>query len=130
MWDSDQMPYDFEGGKNIYFHCVPEYPHTTERAISLMPKEFNESGFLGYSDHASGIDACKEAIRRGALYIEKHFTIDRSLQCKTEAAHSCSMDFDDLKALRLFWDRELNKCRDEQLETLHLRSLSGESKKQ
>ena len=123
MWDDKKLPYD-KSDKNIYFHCVPEYPHTLERALELMPDKFEECGVHGYSDHVSGIEACKEAVRRGAKYIEKHFTIDRSLQCKTEAAHACSMDYSDLSELRIFCDIERNKHREKQTETLHLRNLA------
>ena len=78
MWDDKKLPYD-KSDKNIYFHCVPEYPHTLERALELMPDKFEECGVHGYSDHVSGIEACKEAVRRGAKYIEKHFTISNKL---------------------------------------------------
>ena len=101
-WDKDSLPYEHQGDRNIYFHCVPEYPHSYDRAIELMPSNFNKSSILGYSDHSIGVEACKEAIRRGARYIEKHFTIDHSLQSKTEAAHLCSMNFDQLRELRTF----------------------------
>jgi len=123
MWDKKDLPYEYSE-KNVYFHCVPEYPHTLERAISLMPEKFEKSGIYGYSDHVTGIEACKEAIRRGARYIEKHFTIDRQLQCKTEAAHACSMDYTDLKELRTFCDIERNKNREAQTETLFLKELA------
>lgn len=121
MWDKKELPYSHEEGRNIYFHCVPEYPHTYERAIELMPKQFSEERIAGYSDHVDGIEACKEAIRRGARFIEKHYTIDRSLQCKTEAAHACSMNFKELKELRNFCDVIRNEQRDLQLETTFLK---------
>ena len=34
---------------------------------------------IGYSGHYSGIDDAKIAICLGATYVEKHFTIDKSL---------------------------------------------------
>ena len=127
MWDKKELPYPSQE-KNVYFHCVPEYPHTFERAISLMPDKFDKNGIHGYSDHVTGIDACKEAIKRGAKYIEKHFTIDRSLQCKTEAAHACSMDYEDLRSLRMFCDIERNKSRESQEDTLFLKEITNSKK--
>jgi len=100
-WDKKEMP--FNSDKVIYMHCVCEYPHSYERAIDLMPKTF-ESPMIGYSDHSLGIEASKEAIVRGAKYIEKHFTTSHLLQSKTEGAHLCSMDYQELVSLRNFSD--------------------------
>jgi len=95
--------YPFDNSNVLYFHCVCEYPHYLERAIELMPKKFDDR-LVGYSDHSVGIDACKEAVKRGATYIEKHFTLNHNLQSATEGAHICSMDFQQLTALRTFCD--------------------------
>jgi len=84
-------------------HCICEYPHHYKRAMELMPIEF-ESPMEGYSDHCIGIEAAKEAVRRGAVYIEKHFTTNHNLECRTEGAHLCSMDYDELRNLRNFCD--------------------------
>lgn len=100
-WNKDELPFQHENV--IYFHCISKYPHTFEEAIESMPQSFNGK-ISGYSDHVIGIDATKEAVRRGAKYIEKHFTLDKSLQSKTEGAHSCSMDIEDLRNLRKFCD--------------------------
>lgn len=100
-WKIKSLPFN---NKNIiYFHCVPEYPHHFKRAMELMPEKF-EGSVLGYSDHCMGIEACKEAVRRGAIYIEKHFTTNHNLDCKTEGAHLCSMDYNELVQLRNFCD--------------------------
>ena len=97
FWDKDYYPFSQENVK--YFHCVSQYPHTLDIAIDLMPEKFDNK-LLGYSDHVIGNDACIEAARRGATVIEKHFTVDKALQSKAEGAHTCSMDFNDLCALR------------------------------
>tara|TARA_A100001391_G_scaffold170025_1_gene130994 strand:- start:406 stop:993 length:588 start_codon:yes stop_codon:yes gene_type:complete len=102
QWKENDLPYSHEGDRNVYFHCVPEYPHSYDRAIELMPDNFSKDYIHGYSDHSIGVDACKEAIRRGAMYIEKHYTISQTLQSKTEAAHLCSMDMKQLEDLRNF----------------------------
>ena len=96
-WNSETML--FEDSNVTYFHCVAKYPHTTEEALQVMPAKFD--GMLkGYSDHTIGIDACVEAVNRGATIIEKHFTLDHNLQCDTESAHICSMNLEQLKLLR------------------------------
>jgi sialic acid synthase SpsE len=101
-WDKDVYPFDDENVK--YFHCVSKYPHSLEEAIRLMPSEFDDR-LVGYSDHVVGIEACKEAVRRGATVIEKHFTTDKGLQSKTEGAHVCSMTIGELGRLRDFCDK-------------------------
>ena len=96
-WDKDEMPFDND---NVhYLHCVAKYPHDTEEAIELMPREFSNQ-LTGYSDHSIGIEACEEAIKRGATVIEKHFTLDHSQQSQTEGAHLCSMNYAELNKLR------------------------------
>lgn len=100
-WTKEELPFTADNVK--YFHCVAIYPHTLEEAIKQMPEKFNEP-IIGYSDHSIGIEACKEAVRRGVKVIEKHYTIDHDLQCKTESAHVCSMNMKQLKELRQFCD--------------------------
>jgi N,N'-diacetyllegionaminate synthase len=46
-----------------------------------LPDHFGRCCWYGYSDHSCGIEACLLAVSRGAQYIEKHFTLD-----KTEAS--------------------------------------------
>ena len=96
-WNDTTMP--FSSANVTYFHCVAKYPHTKEEALQVMPKKF-KGKLAGYSDHTIGIGACVEAVSRGATIIEKHFTLDHSLQCDTESAHVCSMNFAQLKSLR------------------------------
>ena len=102
-WDN-RLVYPFKNSNVKYFHCVAKYPHSEEEAIELMPEKFDDV-LIGYSDHSIGIDACKEAVRRGATVIEKHFTTNKKLQCKTESAHVCSMTMNDLRGLRDFCDQ-------------------------
>ena len=102
-WDN-KLVYPFKNSNVKYFHCVAKYPHSEEEALELMPEKFDEL-LVGYSDHSIGIGACKEAVRRGATVIEKHFTTDKKLQCKTESAHICSMTMNELRSLRDFCDQ-------------------------
>jgi len=38
------------------------------------------SAYYGFSDHTLGIEASLVAVGRGALIIEKHFTLDKSAE--------------------------------------------------
>ena len=62
-------------------HCVSSYPLNAENVnfnkMRELTKIYNK---IGYSGHYSGIDDAKIAICLGATYVEKHFTIDKSLQ--------------------------------------------------
>jgi sialic acid synthase SpsE len=100
-WEEDFLP--FKDDNVSYMHCVSKYPHDLKEAIEHMPETFSEE-ISGYSDHVIGIEACKEAVRRGATVIEKHFTIGPELQCETESAHVCSMTYDQLRDLRNYCD--------------------------
>ena len=101
-WEKETFPFDGENVK--YFHCVSKYPHDYEEAERSMPSSFDKL-LCGYSDHCIGIEACKLAVSRGASIIEKHYTTDKNLQCKTESAHVCSMEYDELLELRKFCDK-------------------------
>tara|TARA_B100000579_G_C22716246_1_gene797064 strand:- start:13 stop:732 length:720 start_codon:yes stop_codon:yes gene_type:complete len=84
--------------KNVsYLYCISKYP--TNLSEVKMP-DFKKSFFTGYSDHTVGIGTCLHAVSRGAKIIEKHFTLNKAINCETEKAHVCSMNFEDLKALR------------------------------
>jgi len=102
-WEKEYLPFCENNVK--YFHCVSKYPHTAEEALELMPENFS-GRLVGYSDHTIGIEASKEAVKRGAQIIEKHFTIDHSLQCDTESAHICSMNYEELCELRNFCEKK------------------------
>jgi sialic acid synthase SpsE len=49
---------------------------------------------VGYSDHTLGIEMSIAAVARGATVIEKHFTLDRTLQGPD---HLASLEPDELK---------------------------------
>lgn len=93
--DLKSMPYS---GKNItYFYCVSNYP--TQLDELKMPN-FENSKIKGYSDHTIGTAACIYAASKGAEYIEKHFSCNKSLNIDTQQAHTCSMDYNDLSEIR------------------------------
>ncbi len=76
MWDKDTMPFKF--AENVkYLWCKSKYPLLPED-LGGFPKVFNKNKFYGYSDHTLGIETCLLAISRGAMLVEKHFTLDKS----------------------------------------------------
>lgn len=89
-------------GKNIsYLYCVSNYPANLDEID--MP-DFKKSFFTGYSDHTIGTGAVLFAISRGAKIIEKHFSLNKSINCSTEKAHVCSMNLDELSMIRQYSD--------------------------
>lgn len=65
----------------LLYHCVSSYPAPVEetnlRALNTMMQAFPFP--IGYSDHTPGIAVPVAAVALGAVSIEKHFTLDRSL---------------------------------------------------
>lgn len=61
-----------------YLYCVAEYP----AYISGLPKfgeKLKGESYQGFSDHTIGMYWCREAVKRGATIIEKHFTLSKDL---------------------------------------------------
>lgn len=90
-----------ENGCNdiIIMHCVSQYPspieemnlNTIKALIQLYPE-----CIVGFSDHSLGITASLGAVAFGARVIEKHFTLDKTLEGPD---HWFSMDGNDMKKL-------------------------------
>lgn len=98
-WQKSGLPYQEEN--LVYFHCVTNYPTLLDE---IQMPSFSDDGVLGYSDHTIGLGACLYAVSRGALYLEKHFTLDKARQTATEKAHLGAMDADELARLRSLVD--------------------------
>lgn len=67
--------------KVILLHCTTEYP-TPHEDVNLRAMDTLQQAFglpVGYSDHTVGTTIPIAAAARGAVIIEKHFTLDRSL---------------------------------------------------
>jgi len=71
--------------------CTTEYPAPLEdahlRAMVRMGQVFGVS--MGYSDHTAGIEASLAAVAMGAVVIEKHLTLDKTM---IGPDHSASAD--------------------------------------
>ena len=65
----------------ILLHCNTEYP-TPYGDVNLKAMKTMEEAFgiqVGYSDHTPGIEVPIAAAALGAVVIEKHFTLDKSM---------------------------------------------------
>jgi len=68
-----KVPYD----KAELLFCISEYPaHITSE---IFPAKFSRDTLAGFSDHTIGCYWAREAIKRGAAIIEKHFTLSHRL---------------------------------------------------
>ena len=96
--------YASEAGRNALqekvtlLHCTTEYPAPMNeinlRAMQTMATAF---GLIsGYSDHSAGITIPVAAAALGAQLIEKHFTLDRSMEGPD---HKASLEPNELAAM-------------------------------
>lgn len=72
-------------------HCVSMYPTPLDKVnLQSIPYYLDTTDYVvGFSDHSDGTLASSVAIGLGAVVIEKHFTLDRSLDGPD---HTISMD--------------------------------------
>ena len=87
------------GTRNItLLHCNTEYPTPFEdvnlNALKTLKEAFKLE--VGYSDHTEGIVASLGAVALGAVVIEKHFTLDKTMEGPD---HRASLEFEELRAL-------------------------------
>lgn len=72
----------------IVLHCTTNYPcplnEVNLRAMLTMQNTLNS--LVGYSDHTTGITVPIIAVSLGAVLIEKHFTLDKTLPGPDHAA--------------------------------------------
>lgn len=80
-------------------HCTTEYPAPAEE-VNLRAMETLRTAFpgatIGYSDHTQGIEIPIAATALGAQVIEKHFTLDRSMDGPD---HTASLEPAELAAM-------------------------------
>ena len=79
-------------------HATTEYPcplgEVNLRAMQTIKAAFGVN--VGYSDHTQGIEVPIAAVAMGACVIEKHFTLDRTMEGPD---HQASLEPDELKAM-------------------------------
>ncbi|MGO1057753.1 N-acetylneuraminate synthase family protein [Planococcus sp. FY231025] len=86
----------------ILLHCVLEYPtpygHANLNKIASLKERYPDV-IIGYSDHTKpdpAADVIKTAYTLGAVVVEKHFTLDKTLPGND---HYHAMDPDDVKTI-------------------------------
>jgi N,N'-diacetyllegionaminate synthase len=79
-------------------HCNTEYPtpfsDVNLKAMATIRQAFDVK--VGYSDHTVGIEVPIAAVALGAVCIEKHFTLDRTMEGPD---HKASLEPAELKAM-------------------------------
>ncbi len=86
----------------MLLHCILEYPTPYEDAnlnrIVTLKQKYPDL-IIGYSDHTKPdecVDVIKTAYNLGAIVVEKHFTLDKTLKGND---HYHAMDTDDVKKI-------------------------------
>jgi N,N'-diacetyllegionaminate synthase len=91
---------DQKNSQIALLHCVSNYPAAPSdinlRAIPTMQEAFQIP--VGYSDHALGNEIAFAAAALGAQIIEKHLTLDRTMEGPDHAASAEPADFKHLVA--------------------------------
>lgn len=82
----------------VLLHCVSSYPTPPEelnlRFIRTLQDEF--ACPAGFSDHTAGIAAASLAVAAGACLVEKHVTLDRTMNGPD---HAASIEPDEMRSL-------------------------------
>ena len=82
----------------ILLHCTTQYP-TPMADVNLRAMDALRTldcGGVGYSDHTQGIEVPVAAVALGAAVIEKHFTLDKSMDGPD---HRASLNPQELRAM-------------------------------
>lgn len=82
----------------VVLHCNTEYPTPFSDVNLLAMKQMKEvlQKPIGYSDHTVGIEVPIAAVALGAVVIEKHFTLDKTMEGPD---HKASLEPEELKAM-------------------------------
>ena len=85
-------------GAVTLLHCTTEYPapynEVNLKAMKTLQETFQCP--VGYSDHTKGIEVPIAAVAMGATIIEKHFTLDRTMEGPD---HKASLEPYELKSM-------------------------------
>lgn len=79
-------------------HCTTQYP-TPDGEVNLLAMQSLREKFslpVGYSDHTEGDLVATMAVAMGAVVIEKHFTLDKSMEGPD---HKASLNPEELKTM-------------------------------
>ena len=120
--------------KLIVMHCVSSYPCKPDNVNMPKMKKLQETfPVVGYSGHFAGIDDAILALCNGAEYIEKHFTIDRSLPGRDnkfallpENLKQLTQFRDNLKNMKINKGLDLQECEVDVFENYRGRWTSNE----
>lgn len=85
-------------GKVTLLHCTSQYP-TPMHEVNLAAMDTLAHAFglpVGYSDHTEGTLIPIAAVARGASIIEKHFTLDRTMEGPD---HQASLEPDEMASM-------------------------------
>ncbi|MDY0744259.1 N-acetylneuraminate synthase [Paucibacter sp. R3-3] len=85
-------------GRVTLLHCTSQYP-TPMHEVNLIAMDTLRHAFglpVGYSDHTEGVLIPVAAVARGAVLIEKHFTLDRTM---LGPDHRASLEPDELSRM-------------------------------
>lgn len=89
--------------KVMILHCVTDYPAQSKDLNLDAIRQLREAYKIevGYSDHSLGIEACCAAVALGAVCLEKHLTLDKSMSGPDHAASASPKEFRDfVRAIR------------------------------
>jgi len=92
FWKKNKLPFQNDNIK--YFNCISKYPTTCLDIENML--RYNKK-IAGYSDHTYGLGMCLHQISLGANIIEKHFTLDKSLE---GSDHIVAMNLNELIQLK------------------------------
>ena len=88
-----------------YLFCKSLYP-SQYQDYADQPLDYLNSEYYGISDHTHGIEMSLLAVARGALFVEKHFTLSKSME---GSDHKCSITPEELFDLKRYGTL-LHKC--------------------
>ncbi len=86
----------YENDQITLLHCNTEYPTPYQDVNLFAMKTLRDKLHVkvGYSDHTQGIEVAIAAVALGATVIEKHFTLDKSMNGPD---HKASLEPEELK---------------------------------
>lgn len=89
---------DLLGSDTRYIYCVSKYPAEFSD-YKNQPKDYLNSDWFGISDHTFGIENSLFAVSHGARFVEKHFTLSKTM---SGSDHKCSITPSELYDLKKY----------------------------